>query len=81
MALIATKYPSLAILSHGQEHHGPLLPVLVKIHQHMSSTLRVIFLRRSLKKQETSREGGGWVRKDWRNYMLLDFKKNQMKDV
>lgn len=75
MALIATKHPSLAILSHDQEHHGPVLPVLVKIHQHMSSTLRVIFLRRSLKKQATFRERGGRVRKDWRNYMLLDFKK------
>lgn len=52
MALIATKYPSLAILSHDQEHHGPLLPVLVKIHQHMSSTLRAIFLRRFLKSKK-----------------------------
>lgn len=75
MAPVATKYPSLAILSHNQEHHGPLLPVLVKIQQHMSSTLPVIFLRRSLKKQEISRDGGGWVRKDWRNYIALRFKK------
>lgn len=74
MALVATKYPSLKILSHNQEHHGPLLPGLVKICQHMSS-IRVIFLRRFLKKQEISRGGGGWVRKDWRNYIALRLKK------
>lgn len=80
--LVTIKYPSLAKLSNDQEYHGPLLPHLVKKHQKVSSILRVRFLRRVLKEQETFRGRRVWVRKSWRSYMLFRPKrKHQMKYV
>lgn len=49
--------------------------VLVKRHQKFS-TLRVMFLRRTLKEQETSRgRERGWGRKGGKSYMLSRPKK------